>query len=58
VRLWPGYIGRVAYSGYSEPPEGEVIWILFQRILNKASMGTSAVMKVWVSAGLLMLKLD
>jgi hypothetical protein len=47
----------VAYGGYLEPWEGEVRWSLIQRGLNKAAMGTSAVMKVLVFARLLMLRL-
>jgi len=58
LRVEPGYIGRVAYGGHSEPWEGEGRWSLIQRGLNKAAMGTSAVTKVLVFARLLMLKLD
>jgi len=48
----------VAYGGHSEPWEGEGRWSLIQRGLNKAALGTSAVMKVLAFGRLLMLKLD
>ena len=48
----------MAYGGHSEPWEGERRLSLIWKGLNKADMGTSAVMKVLVFAGLLMLKLD
>jgi hypothetical protein len=56
--MWPANIGRVTCGGHSEPWEGERSWSIFQRGLNKAIRGTSAVMKGLVFARLLMLKLD